>query len=43
MIKRIIRFLTEDFFHLREEEVENRFLRWSLRQYKLLYYTATIH
>ena len=40
MIKRIIRFLTEDFFHLREEEVENRFLRWSLRQYKLLYYTA---
>ena len=23
MIKRIIRFLTEDFFHLREEEVEN--------------------
>ena len=40
MIKRIIRFLTEDFFHLREEEIENRFLRWSLRQYKLLYYTA---
>lgn len=40
MIKRLIRFLTEDFFRLREEEIENRFLRWTLRQYKLIYYTA---
>lgn len=40
MINRLIRFLTEDFFRLREEEIENRFLRWTLRQYKLLYYTA---
>ena len=40
MIKRMISFLTEDFFRLREEEIENRFLRWTLRQYKLIYYTA---
>ena len=36
----MISFLTEDFFRLREEEIENRFLRWTLRQYKLIYYTA---
>ncbi len=40
MIKRLLHFLTEGIFRLREEEVDSRFLRWALRQYKLLYYTA---
>lgn len=40
MIKRLLHFLTEGIFRLREEEVSSRFLRWALRQYKLLYYTA---
>ena len=40
MLKRVIHFLTEGVFQLRPEEVENRFLRWILKQYKLLYYTA---
>ena len=39
-MKRVIHFLTEGVFQLRPEEVENRFLRWILKQYKLLYYTA---
>ena len=40
MLKRVIHFLTDGVFQLHSEEVENRFLRWALRQYKLLYYTA---
>lgn len=40
MIKRLIHFLTDGIFRLREEEVESRLLRWALRQYKLIYYTA---
>lgn len=40
MIKRLLHFLTEGIFRLREEEVDSRFLRWALRQYKLLYYTS---
>ena len=40
MIKRLLHFLTDGIFQLREEEVSSRLLRWALRQYKLLYYTA---
>ena len=40
MIKRLLHFLTDGIFRLREEEVSSRLLRWALRQYKLLYYTA---
>lgn len=40
MLKRVIHFLTDGVFQLHSEEVENRFLRWILKQYKLLYYTA---
>ena len=40
MIKRLLHFLTDGIFRLREEEVHSRLLRWALRQYKLIYYTA---
>lgn len=40
MIKRLIDFLREGIFGLNESDLDNRLLRWLVRQYKLIYYTA---
>ena len=40
MIRRLIDFLTNGIFRLHPDDMQNGFMRWLLKQYKLLFYTA---